>query len=241
MDNTLKEVFKSFNPVLEYINSQLKNVIIPQNLDLFNNKDFSEKTYVIIKNHLNSILSDNKNYTFIAFDNVNCLMLRCSNNICAISFKLECTPTPELCINNIFFKRKINKNGNGLSISFSISSDLYFNVGMSSDNDSFDIFFDDKHLIGKAEENNTKSVHCSYLIPYFEKYKTLFKLFQSESEAVSELLLKNKKFTNQQNDLFKLLYDFEVFDTEELSINFKSDIINKLEIKHKQTKKIKNN
>lgn len=239
MNNVLKEIFESYKPLLDSINFKLKTEIIPKNLNLFNDKESIDKNLCTIKNHLNLTLSENEKYTFAAFENVNCLMLKYSDNTQTLSFKFK--DTLELYLDNIFFPQTINKNDNELSVSLSLSSDLYFFVGMSSNIDYFNIFFEVQDFMSSPKEIDKKIVTCPDLIPYFEKYKQLFHFFKSEPEAVSELLLKNKEFTNQQKDLFKLLYDFELFNTEELNINFTSDIINKLEIKHKQTKKLKNN
>lgn len=237
MNNVLKEIFESYKPLVDSINFKLTTEIIPKNLKLFNDKESIDKNLCTIKNHLNLTLSENEKYTFAAFENVNCLMLKYSDNTQTLSFKFKDTPTPELYLDNIFFPQTINKNDNELSVSLSISSDLYFFVGMSSHIDYFNIFFEVQDFMSSPKEIDKKIVICPDLIPYFEKYKQLFYFSKSEPEAVSELLLKNKEFTNQQKDLFKLLYDFELFNTDKLNINLTSDIINKLEVKHKNMKK----
>lgn len=101
------------------------------------------------------------------------------------------------------------------------NQNLVFSFKLSSKDETYLVLFDNKN---RERENNKydnyyKDLECRVLISYVDRYRKLFNLYEFEEKAVSEILLKGKSFTQEQQDVFKLLYDFDAFDTKELSIN----------------------
>lgn len=227
MTETIKEIFNLYQPLLDEINLQLKNDIVPKNLSIFNdNKSASNKfRYEVIKGNLNLNIKENDNYNFRMIGvSLNAeISLKCNwvKNVSELrlNLKLNKSNPTELYIHsiNIFNANKIFEDK--ISINFTLHSNLYFEFDVDSGKQRFQITFDNKNIEPLIEKNDFWFIDCPHLLPYLERYKTLFSLYQQEPEAVSALLLKNIRFTQQQEDLFKLLYDFDSFDTKNLSLN----------------------
>lgn len=227
MTETIKEIFNLYQPLLDEINLQLKNDIVPKNISIFNdNKSASNKfRYEVIKGNLNLNIKENDNYNFRMIDASFYVQiaLKCNwvKNVSELrlNLKLDKSNPTELYIHsiNIFNANKIFEDK--VSIHFTLYSNLYFEFDVDSGKQRFQITFDNKNIEPLLEKNDFSFIDCPHLLPYLERYKNLFPLYQQEPEAVSALLLKDRKFTQQQEDLFKLLYDFDSFDTKNLSLN----------------------
>lgn len=227
MNETIKEIFNLYQPLLDEINLQLKNDIVRKNLDIFNdNKTASNKLrYDTIKDNLNLSIKENDNYNFRMIGvslnaqiSLKCVWVKNVSEL-RLNLKLKKSNPTELYIHsiNIFNANKILEDK--VSIHFTLHSNFYFEFDIDSGKQRFQFTFDNKNLEPLIEKNSFWFIDCPNLLPYLEKYQNLFPLYQQEPKAVSELLLKDKRFTQHQEDLFKLLYDFDSFDTKNLSLN----------------------
>lgn len=228
MTETIKKIFNLYQPLLDEINLQLKNDIVPKNLSIFNdNKTASNKfRYEAIKENLNLSIKENDDYNFRMIGvSLNAeISLKCNwvKNVSELrlNLKLKKPTLKELYIHSIsiFNANKIIEDN--VSIHFTLYSNLYFEFDIDSGKQRFQFTFDNKNIEQLLEKNDFWFIDCRCcLLPYLKKYQELFVLYQQEPEAVSALLLKDRIFTQQQEDLFKLLYDFDSFDTKNLSLN----------------------
>lgn len=236
MNKTIKEIFDTYSPLVEAINNQIETIIAPQN-SIFEDDDLSytKRKHRFIKQNLDLSISENNRYNFFIEDSSLDSRVNLKANLgepnsypmqsINIDLILKENTKSELIIRTISINNfKMIKN-NYVNASIFLNEDdnqnLVFSFKLSSKDETYLVLFDNKN---RERENNKydnyyKDLECRVLISYVDRYRKLFNLYEFEEEVVSEILLKNKPFTQEQKDLFKLLYDFDAFDTKDLSIN----------------------
>lgn len=236
MNETIKEIFDTYSPLIRAINDQIEQTIAPQN-SIFEDDDLSytKRKHRFIKQNLDLNIPENNQYNFFIEDSSLDSRVNLKANLgepnsypmqsINIDLILKENTKSELIIRTISINNfKMIKN-NYVNASIFLNEDdnqnLVFSFKLSSKDETYLVLFDNKN---RERENNKydnyyKDLECRVLISYVDRYRKLFNLYEFEEKAVSEILLKGKSFTQEQQDVFKLLYDFDAFDTKELSIN----------------------
>lgn len=235
MNKTIEQIFGQYDLILEAFNEQLKNDIVPISESLFD--DFSTShnklKHGIIRDNLNIDIPEND---FHKFDlggsslNPKIILKRTMTEIdlefkptLTLNIQLKDQRTPELYIDHISVVNAHTLIKNNISTSLSLESDSSFSFDLRSTNSTFQFIFDNKNRAMAEKRNDFSYIKCPELKPFLEKYKSLFQLYKLEEDAVTEALLTDKSFNKEQSELFKLLYDFDVFDTRKLSLNLLSE------------------
>lgn len=235
MNKAIKEIFDTYNPLLAAINDQIAKEIALTH-PVFKKENFISAKYNIITKNIKLKIPENKEYNFkvnlkTIYDTVTLESKLLINNkkisqTLNLDLALKDTTGTELYIDRLTFDNFKILEKDDITISVYLDNKdakdhLTFSFEIYSKDINFSFEFDN---LSREKENyiyneEYKGLKCPIFISYVDKYRKLFNLYEFEEEAVSEILLKNKPFTQEQKDLFKLLYDFDSFDTKDLSIN----------------------
>lgn len=235
MNKTIEQIFGQYDLILEAFNEQLKNDILPISGSLFD--DFSEThnkmKHCVIRDNLNIDIPENDFHKFelggsslkpqIILKRTMTEIDGVFKPILTLKIQLKDQRTPELYVNHISVANAHILIIDKISTSLSILSNSSFSFDLRSSNATFQFIFDNKNRTRAEKKNDFSYIKCPELKPFLEKYKSLFQLYKLEEEAVTEVLLTDKPFNKEQSELFKLLYDFDTFDTKKLSLNLLSE------------------
>lgn len=225
MTTTINNIIKQYGPLIDAINSQIKEKIAPLNpIFLEDDLSYTKKKHRFIKDNLDLNIPENDYFKFeTTCSSLNSRVSIINNSLFNNDFnknvqiKIDLI-LPDSGMNILEFDSllleypllDINKN---LIVNLEIKKDstknLYLKYSLLHSVEKFRINFEKN--ITKSQEffyfDNNNDIR--YLSDYISELRTLFSLYQFEPDIVNQFLLLNKDLTNEQKETFKLLYDID--------------------------------